>query len=77
MIDDAPQSPILPRGIEDAAFNLRRRKGDSLTCNLRFKRIGGDFERRSAIHRAEESFFAESSFFRRSLSSNDFNVSIV
>lgn len=58
-----PQSPILPRGIEDAGFNLRRRKGDSPTCNLRFKRIGGDLERRSAIHRAKEILFADDFFF--------------
>ena len=67
MIDDVLQSPILPRGIEDVAFNLRRRKGDSPTYNLRFKRIGGDLEPRPAIYRAKETFL-KSFFFLEKLS---------
>lgn len=67
MIDDVLQSPILPRGIEDAAFNLRRRKGDSPTYNLRFKRIGGDLELRPAIYRAKETFFEKFFFLEKLL----------
>jgi len=63
VIDDAPQSSILPRGIEDGGFNLRRRKGDSPTCNLRFKRIDGDLELKSANHCAKETFFLRSLLF--------------